>query len=42
MKDRKILDRLKEKGLQAYEQEQLKKERNLMDEVAGRQFSHKP
>jgi flagellar protein FliJ len=40
MKKRKILDRLKEKGLQAYEQEQLKKERNLMDEVAGRQFNH--
>jgi flagellar FliJ protein len=42
MKKRKILDRLKEKGLQAYEQEQLKKERNLMDEVAGRQFNPKP
>jgi flagellar FliJ protein len=42
MKERKILDRLKEKGLQAYEQEQLKKERNLMDEVAGRQFNNKP
>jgi flagellar FliJ protein len=42
MKKRKILDRLKEKGLQAYEQEQLKKARNLMDEVAGRQFNHKP
>ena len=41
MKERKILDRLKEKGLQAYEQEQLKKERNLMDEVAGRQFMPK-
>jgi flagellar FliJ protein len=42
MKKRKILDRLKEKGLQAYEQEQLKKERNLMDEVAARQFNQKP
>jgi flagellar FliJ protein len=42
MKERKMLDRLKEKGLQAYEQEQLKKERNLMDEVAGRQFNYKP
>jgi flagellar FliJ protein len=42
MKKRKILDRLKEKGLQAYEQEQIKKERNLMDEVAGHQFNHKP
>jgi flagellar FliJ protein len=42
MKKKKILDRLKEKGLQAYEQEQLKKERNLMDEVAARQFNQKP
>jgi flagellar FliJ protein len=42
MKKRKILDRLKEKGLQAYEQEQLKKERSFMDEVAGHQFSLKP
>jgi flagellar FliJ protein len=42
MKKRKILDRLKEKGLQAYEQEQLKKERGLMDEVAAHQFHQKP
>jgi len=42
MKKRKILDRLKEKGLKAYEQEQLKKERNLMDEVAAHQFNRKP
>jgi len=42
MKKRKILDRLKEKGLQVYEQEQLKKERIIMDEVAGHQFSQKP
>jgi flagellar FliJ protein len=41
MKKRKILDRLKEKGLQAYEQEQLNKERNLMDEVAAHQFNQK-
>lgn len=41
MKKRKILDRLKEKGLQAYEKEQLKKERNLMDEVAAHQFKPK-
>jgi flagellar FliJ protein len=41
MKKRKILDRLKEKGLQAYEQEQLKKERSLMDEVAAHQFNQK-
>jgi flagellar export protein FliJ len=39
---RKILDRLKEKGLQAYEQAQLKKERSLMDEVAAHQFNQKP
>jgi flagellar FliJ protein len=42
MKNRKILDRLKEKGLQAYELKQLKKERSLMDEVAGHQFNQKP
>ena len=42
MKKRKILDRLKEKGLQAYEQKQLKKERSIMDEVAGHQFNQKP
>jgi len=41
LKKRKILDRLKEKGLQAYEQEQLKKERSLMDEVAAHQFNQK-
>ncbi len=37
LKKRKTLDRLKEKGLQAYEQEQFKKERSFMDEVASRQ-----
>ena len=42
MKKRKILDRLKEKGLQAYEQDQLKKERRTMDEVAGHRFGRKP
>ena len=42
MKKRKTLDRLKEKGLQAYEQEQLKKERFFMDEVAGHQYNQKP
>jgi flagellar FliJ protein len=42
LKKRKILDRLKEKGLQAYEQEQLKRERSFMDEVAGHQFNQKP
>lgn len=42
MKKRKTLDRLKEKGWQTYQQEQLKKERDLMDEVAGFQFRLKP
>jgi len=42
MKKRKTLDRLKEKGLQAYEQEQIKKERSLMDEVASRQSNQQP
>jgi hypothetical protein len=32
---------LKEKGLQAYEQEQLKRERSFMDEVAGHQYVQK-
>ena len=39
MKKRKILDKLKEKGQQAYQQEWLKKERDFMDEVAGNQFN---
>ena len=42
MKKRKTLDRLKEKGLQAYEHEKFKKERSFMDEVASRQFTQKP
>jgi len=42
LKKRKTLDRLKEKGWHTYQQEQLKKERNLMDEVAGFQFRLKP
>ena len=41
MKKRKTLERLKEKDMQFYEQKQLKKERNLMDEVAGHQFIQK-
>lgn len=41
MKKKKILERLKEKGLQAYEQEQIKRERNLIDEVAAHQFTQK-
>ena len=42
LKKRKTLDRLKEKGLQAYEREQFKKERSFMDEVASRQFNQEP
>jgi len=42
MKKRKTLDRLKEKDLRVYEQNQLRKERNFMDEVAGHQFIQKP
>ncbi len=41
VKKRKTLERLKEKGLQAYQQEQFKKERSFMDEVAGHQFNQK-
>jgi len=42
MKKRKTLDRLKEKGLQAYEHNRLKKERYFMDEIAAHQFIQKP
>ncbi len=42
MKKRKALEKLKEKGRKAYEQTQLKKERNLLDEVAGHQYLLKP
>ena len=42
MKKRKILERLKANGLQAYEQEQLKKERSMIDEVAAQRFGQKP
>jgi flagellar FliJ protein len=38
MKKRKVLEKLKEKGRRAYEQTQLKKERALLDDVAGHQF----
>ena len=38
MKKRKVLEKLKEKGRQAYEQTQLKKERALLDDVAGHQY----
>jgi len=42
MKKRKVLDKLKEKGWQAYQQKLLKKERDFMDEVAGRQLNYEP
>ncbi len=38
MKKRKALEKLKEKGRQAYDQTKLKKERNVLDDVAGHQF----
>jgi flagellar FliJ protein len=38
MKKRKMLEKLKQKGRQAYEQVQLKKERALIDDVAGHQY----
>jgi flagellar FliJ protein len=38
MKKRKALEKLKEKGRQAYEQTQLKKERALLDDVASHQY----
>ena len=38
MKKRKVLEKLKEKGRQAYEHTQRKKERELLDEVAGHQY----
>jgi flagellar FliJ protein len=41
MKKRKALEKLKEKGRRAYEQTRLKKERDLLDDVAGHQFIFK-
>ena len=38
MKRRKTLERLKEKGWNTYQREQLKKERNLIDEVASLRY----
>jgi flagellar FliJ protein len=42
MKKRKTLEKLKAKGWQAYQQKQFKKERDFMDEVAGRRFHFEP
>jgi flagellar biosynthesis chaperone FliJ len=38
MKKRKILEKLKAKGRRGYEQTQFKKERALLDDVAGHQY----
>ena len=38
MKKRKVLEKLREKGRRAYAQTRLKKERALLDDVAGHQF----
>jgi flagellar FliJ protein len=38
MKKRKTLEKLKERDRRAYEQSQMKKERHLLDDVAGHQF----
>ena len=42
VKKRKTLERLKEKGFVTYQQEMLKKEQNLMDEVAATRYRGKP
>lgn len=41
MKNRKILEQLKENRSKAYQQQMLKNERKFMDEVAAKQFSNK-
>ena len=41
VKKRKTLEKLKEKGFKTFEQQQLKKERNFLDEVAATHFSAK-
>ena len=38
MKKRKVLEKLKEKGRHAYDRNQFKKERALLDDVAGHQY----
>lgn len=39
MKKRKMLEKLRERGWKAYEQQMLRNDRKLMDEVAAKQFS---
>jgi len=41
MQKRKILEKLKERGRQNYQQKMLKKDRNFMDEVASMRFQKK-
>jgi flagellar export protein FliJ len=41
MKNRKVLEKLKENRSKAYQQQTLKNERKFMDEVAAKQFSSK-
>lgn len=41
VKKRKTLEKLKEKRFNTFEQQQLKKERNLLDEVAATRFNAK-
>ena len=42
VKKRKSLEKLKEKGFNTFQQQQLKKERDLLDEVAATRFKAKP
>jgi flagellar FliJ protein len=42
VKKRKTLEKLAEKGLKAFQQQQLKRERDLLDEVATTRFNGKP
>jgi flagellar FliJ protein len=41
LKKRKTLEKLKEKGFNTFQQQQLKKERDLLDEVAATRFNAK-
>jgi len=41
VKKRKTLEKLKDKGFNTFEQQQLKKERDLLDEVAATRFNAK-
>lgn len=41
MKERQILEKLKDRGLHRYQQEALKKEMNFIDEIAVNQFARR-